>query len=413
MLAEVIKTLEVPARFWAELVGCSSSQMSEWLSGQRDLPESVAERLSRAIGIPASTFLGKRVPAAPMQSLLPPLWLKARNQGLGVPEHRAIAIARLLASRFEEVLSLVEEVRTVAYRTTFEEVRKAVDPQAPAEAQGETAAAAFLRFSTLDKGGVGIGEVFRGYLRALGVLILETPVESAKLEGFCLPVGTPPNVRPCLLANAFKTTWFRRNYVLLHELAHAIFDLDGTTAVFDELPGDGSASGLADIAECRADAFAMHTLVSRKMLAAFEGKHGAIRTLGKVGLARLVAQTHGELRLVLRAARRYNLLTEEAALGLAATDIAEELRKQSSHAKLLPHLTKDEVWNPDLISVRVRTTTFPLAGIRLPIPFVRLVLDALVAEQIVPRKAAELLMITTEELTERFPQLVPPGLEPA
>jgi len=49
-----------------------------------------------------------------------------------------------------------------------------------------------------------------------------------------------------------------------------------------------------------------------------------------------------------------------------------------------------------------RLTTFPAAGVRLPIPFVRLVLEILASGKITSGKAADLLMVRRHELTKQF-----------
>lgn len=402
MLAELLDALNLPREFWASLIGCSVEQLDEWRSGQREVPLSVADRLGRAIGVPRDVLLGKISGRQPIE-WLPPLWLKARQGHLGEAEHKAIALARLLASRYDEVETLLE-VPSYTYKTLFTEIKQHVDPQLPARDQGRVAAGAFLQHSTLDKGATGIGEVFRGFLRARGVLLLETPVDNANFQGFCLPVGADTRSRPCLLANHYKATWFRRNYVLLHELAHAIFDLEAANAVFDkEVPE--ALTGLPvlhDIAEERADSFALHALVSKRLLIAMEHRVHRFTGLDASGMARVVAETHAEQALVVRAALEYGLINQEDAARLRDLKIAEELRGISFHARGVAGLKAGDLLDPEIARWGARLTTYPVSGLRLPIPFVRLVMEALKQHKISIGRAAELLMVKRHELHDLY-----------
>lgn len=398
LLAEIFDDLEVPADFWARLVGASGRQMTEWMAGQRELPFSVAETLSKAIGVPAEILAAREKRARNAQALLPPLWLKARQSGLGETEHRAIALARVLAASHDEVLSVLDSP-SVTYRLMFNEIRANVDPQQPARIQGALGGQAFLEFSTLGGGALGIGEVLRGFLRARGVLIIETPINNRKLEGFCVPVGRESRVRPCVVANSYRTTWFRRNYVILHELCHAIFDLEAANAVFDVAGADAVDT---DVAEQRADSFAMHALVPKRLLVAMQNRGVRLDALSNDGLAQLVADTHAEHPLIARAALEYELISEADAQRLARLDIARELREKSYHARGLAEVPPGKLPHPEVAQWGNRLTTFPVAGVRLPIPFVRLVLRALEEGKISPGRAAELLMVTEDQLESRF-----------
>lgn len=407
VLAEVLGEFDVPEGFWANLVGCSVRQLTEWRAGQRELPASVADKFARAIGVPADVLLNRARVEGGAVGLLPPMWLKARAQGLGEKEHETIAKARMLAAKYDETLALLEPP-SEKHRIFLNEIKSRVDVQAPATHQGAVAAAAFLDLSGLAQTQKGIGEVFRGALRARGILILETPVSSPTFEGFCVPVGTVPTSRPCLLANSYRTTWFRRNYVLLHELAHAIFDLEGATAVFDTSTDTEGARGPVEaaarrIAEDRADSFAMRALVSEELLVAMENRGYKLEHLGRETFAHLIANVHAEQRTIVRAALAYNMVDDEQARDLDAIVIPNrELAAVSKHARGIAALSREELVYPEVQDWKDRMTTFPVMGIRLPIPFVRLVLQALGAEKITAGKAAELLMVTREDLATRY-----------
>src|SRR5207247_1582150 len=133
--------------------------------------------LSRATGIAPDVLVGKRPLPKDPTSLLPPLWLKARERGLGEKEYSAIAVSRLIATNYDELLALTQSP-SVSYRLLFAEIKQGIDPQQPAGIQGSQAAAAFLEASTLGKGAMGIGEVIRAFLRARDILVLETPINN-------------------------------------------------------------------------------------------------------------------------------------------------------------------------------------------------------------------------------------------
>lgn len=399
MLSDVMRALSLPPEFWSDLAGCSPKQLNEWAAGQAELPMSVAHKLSRATGVAPELFVTETTREEAAKGI-PPLWLKAREDGLGETASKTLAVTRLLVSRYDEALSLLEEAPT-EYRQLINEVRGRVDLQLPASKQGEVAADAFLKLTGLGQGARGIGEVFRGALRHRGLLVVETPIHDKKLEGFCVPVGSASNIRPCLLANSFGTTWFRRNAVLLHELGHAIFDLEGQFAVFDVSQADQTGSKRA--AEERAESFAMHTLLPRRLLVAVESRGRKLAQLDSRGLAQVMAETHAEQRLIAKAALFYELVTPEGAERLRTLNISRrQLVEATPHARGLAGLDVKDLADAAVRNWESRKTTFPIAGVRLPIHFVKVVLSACELGKISTRKAAELLMVTVDDLATRY-----------
>ena len=410
MLGEVLDSLGMKREFWAEFLGVSRRQLEEWASGARPMPRSFSRKLSALIGISPDWIDAPAMGAARASRLVPPLWLKLREERLGENGFRAVAAARLLASHYEEALYL-GGVLSDTYRGRFQEIRLRVDPQSPAEEQGLEAAEAFLEITQLGQGGLAIGEVFRGHLRAMGLLVLETPMGSSKLEGFCVPVSTRDGrapSRPCLLANSYRTTWFRRNYVLLHELAHAVFDVESSAAVFDSTPdAEPEATASVQLAERRADSFARHGLVSRRLLTRLHSSGTRLAGADADGMARAIAQTHAEQKLVARMAREYGLVDEAEEVRLRTLDCANELKKVSFHALGLAAVPREQLIHHELDDWGDRHTSFPIAGLRLPVQLVRTTLDALARSRISPSKAAELLMVSPEELVTRFRATIP------
>ncbi len=403
MLAEVLKPFDLAPDFWASLVGCSEEQLCEWLSGQRELPLSLARRFSSLTGVDAGVLVRSPKGNEDPLSLIPPLWLKAREENLSETARQAIAIAQLVGSKYTEIAELTGS-QSDAYKNLFAEIKSAHDLRAPARKQGESSALTFLRLSGLGTGARGIGEVLRGYLRARGVLVLEMSI-GENVEGFCLPIGSRVGSRPCLIANGYRATWFRRNFVILHELAHAVFDLDGSGATFD-VGADAELSDSKSRSEDRANSFALHVLVPRRMLVNLESNGLRLLGAGKESLAQIVAATHAEQRTVVRAALEYDLIDETEASRLLSLDIASDLRRVSDHARDLASTRPDYVVDQDFKRWKDRRTSFPIEGVRLPIPLVSMVVSAFRDQKISYGKAADLLMATDEELSKQY------GLEP-
>lgn len=413
MLAEVLDSFALGREFWADFLGTSPRQLEEWASGSRQMPTSFRRKLATLLGISQESLSGPAIGSVRASRLVPPLWLKLREQDLGEKGFHAVAAARLLASHYEEVMRLCGAL-SETFRGRFQEIRNNVDPQAPAEVQGLLGAETFLAITQLGNGGRGIGEVLRGHLRAMGLLILETPLSHTNLEGFCIPVSggdERASSRPCLLANSYKTTWFRRNYVLLHELAHAIFDLDASAAMFDSsIDAAPEAAVATQLAEVRADSFARHTLVPRRLLVSLENSGFRFRQLTPNTLAEAVAFTHVEKKLLVRMAREYDLIDDSDEDRLNDLDCAAELKAVSYHARGLASVERGQLIHEEIRDWGDRRTTFPVAGLRLPVQLVRSTLEALKERRISASKAAELLMISPDELTSRFRVSIP---EPA
>jgi hypothetical protein len=114
----------------------------------------------------------------------------------------------------------------------------------------------------------------------------------------------------------------------------------------------------------------------------------------------MVAATHVEQRLLLKALLGSGLITEEVVASLESADIAREVRELS------PHAVSTEVWRK-MTGVqddwfRPRTTTTAPAKILLPLRYVTAVLDAFKGQIISSGKAARMLMINEYEFAERF-----------
>ena len=91
----------------------------------------------------------------------------------------------------------------------------------------------------------------------------------------------------------------------MHELAHAIFDIESEAAAID-FRDEVSET---DVKEVRAEAFAAETLVSSEMLRHLQSMLGLHwDALSVENLASLVAYSQVELKILLRSARDYGFI---------------------------------------------------------------------------------------------------------
>ena len=191
----------------------------------------------------------------------PAIWFKLRSQGLGSADRELVFLVRQLGTFYEELEQVRSQGGSLGWKLAFEQVRLQINAQAPPREQGRLAAQVFRSLLGWNTGRSGIGEILRGSLRNLGILIVESPIKASKIEGCAFPVGALQ--RPCIFANNHGTTWFRRNAVILHELAHLIFDFPSEGAALDVF-GTGPKN---EISELRAEAFAQEAAIPKEVLA--------------------------------------------------------------------------------------------------------------------------------------------------
>jgi Zn-dependent peptidase ImmA (M78 family) len=333
--------------------------------------------------------------------IAPAIWYKLRAAELTDGDREFVLVIRQLGyhqDRLEEVTGR----RAVVWKTFFKATLDNTDLQAPPREQGRQAARIFRESTGLAKRSTGIGRLLRDSLRSAGVLVIETPLPGSGLGGCCFYVGSPAsNGRPCIFANTFHSTWYRRNAVLTHELAHAVFDAQHAGASLDFI-GQREDGAEADLAEERAHAFAQEMLVPREVLLHAAQACG-IRwsAMTEQDLALMVAKTQVELRTLLRAAVDAGLLEPQAAAEHQGVDIALALKELDDSALSTEEYVrkigvKAEEWRGK------RTTTIPSRKVLLPVPYVQAVLQAVEHRDITPSKAAQMLMIDELDLEKRF-----------
>ncbi len=400
MLQLVLDSVGLDSQTCAALLGFNPTTFAEWSAGQRPIPESVVPLLSAVFSVPPAVLRlpPKAAKTVKQEDITPAIWYKFRGPDLVNADRECVLLVRQLGHYLNE-LEAVTHNRSVQWKTLFESIRSATDFQAAPREQGRAAAHMFRESTSLGHGAKGSGEVLRGLLRSLGVLVFETPLKESRVEGCSFYVGPQASPRPCVFANTHHVTWFRRNTVLMHEVGHAIFESAFVGASLDFLDRENIGEPL----EMRAQAFAQECLVPKSVLINIAQSHAIKWTnLSARSLAKLVADTHVELRTVLTAAADANLILPEVAEELKRVDIGAELRDFSQHA-----LSTDEYL--ELIGsanakewIGKRTTTLTPRTLRLPVGYVTAVVDAYRNAQISSGKAAEYLMIDDSEVIERF-----------
>ena len=381
----------------ARLLGYNPRHFQEWAAGQSPIPSSVVAHIAAVLGVDAEDLLAPRHQLLDETAIEPAVWFKLRSQGLGSADRELVLLVRQLGTFYEEL----EQVRAEAssrWRIVFENTRQEINAQASPREQGQVAAQIIRGLLGWNTGRNGIGSILRGSLRSLGILIVESPIIDSKIEGCAFPVGA--NQRPCIFVNTHNTTWFRRNAIILHELAHLIFDLGSEGATLDIFDATDSRDGLS---ERRAEAFAQETAIPTEVLSHIAQKYGISwrSPLGADSLARLVAESHVELRLIIKAAIENGLLDKSAGESLTQIPIHDRLKDLSDHAlSTREYLGKVGKASEEWISKR--TTTIPSRRLLLPVNYVKSVVDTCREGLISIGRAARLLMIGEDVLVERF-----------
>ena len=398
MLQRVLNSAEIDVRSCAELLGFNPDMFAHWAANPSQIPQSVVPLLSAVFSVPQSLFSMSPKAAKNLKDseLTPQIWYKFRGNGLHESDREYVVLIRQIG-HFVNELEEVTRQKSVQWKTLFESIRTEVDIQAPPTEQGKMAASIFRQSTSLSHGANGSGEVLRGLLRVIGVLVIESPLADSVIEGSCFYVGSANSPRPCAFANSHHTTWFRRNVILMHEVGHAIFEhLAGASLDF------AGVKDSHDSIELRAQAFAQEALIPKEVLFhAAQSRGVKWSALNEYTLACLVADTHVEQRLVVSAAVDYGFVESERQEQLNSFEIHSELVKLSDHG-----LTTEEFLEKNGESASdwlgKRNTTLSPKSIRLPIGYINAVVDAYRNRQVSPGKAAEYLIIDEQEFTERF-----------
>jgi Zn-dependent peptidase ImmA (M78 family) len=391
-----LKVSGLDATTCAGLLGYSPRLFQEWTAGQRPIPPSIAAHLSSVLGVETSDLLAPGRQPLDETEIEPAIWFKLRSAGLGSADRELVLLIRQLGTFYEELEQVFFQEST-KWKLVFEEIRRQIDIQAPPREQGRLAAQLFRKLQGWNQGKAGIGELLRSTLRQNGILLVESPINDSTIEGCAFPVGA--SRRPCVFANGHNTTWFRRNAVILHELAHLIFDMDSGAAldVFDRTsPAD-------EIPERRAEAFAQEAALPLEVLRHLAQRHGIswASGLSATDLANIVAESHVEIRLVIRVALEHGLLEPTQAHEALQLQILDHLKPLSSHALTTTEFL-EAVGEKSAAWLSKRSTSTSPRTIMLPVNYVTSVVEACMERVISISRAARLLMISEDLFAERF-----------
>ena len=402
MLETVLKATGLDAQQCAGLLGISPVVFGEWAVGQRPIPDSYLTLLSDVLGVDANALRVTSKAQRP-EDLTPAIWYKFRGEELVDADRESVVLIRQLG-HFQNEIEEVTGKKALGWKPLFEAIRRDNDAQAPPTEQGRRAARAFRESTSLSQCATGIGEVFRGNLRRLGILMIENPIQGSRVEGCSFYVGAHPMERPCAFANTYQSTWFRRNVVLMHEIGHAIFDALSSGASLDFVDSDNRN----DLSEQRAQTFAQEVLLPREVLHHVAQSNGIKwDRFTNQDMAVLVAETHVEQRTVARAAVAGGFVSPELEEHLRNLDISDRLPRLSERAlSTSEYLSRLGEGGKDKLMLGLRTATIPSRQFRLPVPYVRGVIGALQERKISRGKAAQLLMIDKYDLESRFGDLV-------
>lgn len=403
ILKKILESTKLDNAFCADLLGVPTDHLNEWLIGSRPLPRFVLPEISSILGVPAKMLLqssfgsGKSFASA---ALAPAIWYKLRDSKLVAADRELVAMIRKLGFYMNQLAEIRGE-KLRRFEPLFRGIREKVDRALPPALQGKAAADAFRSMTDLKHGEVGIGEWLRKTLRALGVIVVESPVKSS-VEGCAFSVGADSDLAPCVFANSYGSTWFRRNAVIMHEIGHVIFDLES-----EQVSIDYKDENSDELKELRAQTFAQECLVPRSVLVQITNRHGLKWShLSSRDIAILMADSHVEQRLVLKAAYEAELIDADQLDHYGGVDCASELRTLTAHALNTQDFLRSQPSQVPPWIAENRNTEIGRRSLRLPSLYVSQVIDACSADQISAAKAAEMLMIEDSTFRKRFNSLL-------
>lgn len=401
MLRDALSATGIAPTTAASLLGIDPTIFQEWIAEQRPVPHSFASLLSTIIGTDLTEpVIRKSADKDEEAEVTPAIWYRLREPELVNEDREYVFLIRQLGHYIHD-LEEVTGTKLVGWKTLFSEIRNSVDKQAPPRVQGRQAASMFRDNRGLSHGAEGIGDLIRGNLRSMGIVVIETPIPESLLEGCCFLVGAKQSERPCVFANSHHSTWFRRNFVIMHEVAHAIFDAEAAGAALDfkNQPDDKK------IAEERADAFAQELLVPSRVLSHVAQKAGiAWDGLDDGRMAVLVANVQVEQKSVLKAAWNAGLISSHQYDEYMKLDPSKALKGLTDRALSTSEYIR-KYGGQEVEWIGKRNTTIPSKRLRLPVLYVAKVVEAFQNFQISRGKAAEMLMIDEDTFLERFGHL--------
>jgi Zn-dependent peptidase ImmA (M78 family) len=407
MLKQVIEATRLSPEFCASLLRVPAEQFREWIDGKHPIPRFVIPEMTAVLGVSEKSLLAKGpVHDADGASLAPAIWYKLRSDDLSDADREFVGLVRRLGFFMAQLEAIRGSRSSRAWRAVAQAVLEPVDRSAPPAVQGRDAALSFRAAANLDHGQAGIGELIRPRLRQVGVVVIESPVPKSSLEGCCFDIGREGDLRPCVFANTFKSTWFRRNETVLHEVCHAIFDLENDPVSLDFRDWSKAAPGLSEV---RARAFARECLVPRAVLVHYTNQLGLHwQCLTAQDIARLIASIHVEQAALLSAAYDEGFISEDQLQQYLTYDCSAALKEISYHAWSTREFLRREAGESPKWIAQNRGTTVGARSLRLPAGYVKQVIETLNVGEISIGKASELLMMDRYTFADRFGDLIEP-----
>ncbi len=398
MLKELLESSKLEPTFCASLLGVAPEHFESWIEGRRSIPRFIVPQLSTIFGV-SEQVITDSVPSGEM--LKPRVWYKLRDEALTVADREMVGLVRKLGFHIHQ-LQLATGGPLCGHADFLSQVRVAVDAGASMEEQARVAARTFRALASMNHQQQGVGDWFRPFLRRLGFLVVETPLRHSLIDGCSFVVGSGGTTAPCLFANSYKSTWFRRNVVLMHEAGHVIFDVDAEEVVLDY-----KDPMIATERETRAQVFARECLVPESVLTHFTNQFGLKwDALSDRDLARLVAEIHVEQRIILEAARVAKLIDETQFDTYLRFSCEPYLRSYTTHALSTREYFKRWVQSSPKWVPENRNSNLAARPVRLPSSYVGRVIDAYNSGEISLGKAAEMLLMDRETFRRRFSELL-------
>jgi Zn-dependent peptidase ImmA (M78 family) len=394
----------------AEVLGVDHELFLEWADSKREMPPAYARILGAVLGVKTEALTSKAFALSHGASKAEPsaIWFKFRGKEFSDADRESILLVRRLGHNSNQLEKSTMGKPNESWSLLFQSVLNSVDLQASPQDQGRIAAQAFCALTQFGAGGKGSAEFLRGSLRSKGVLIIESSVPHSQMEGCSFLVGDSATQRPCIFVNTFRSTWFRRNVVIMHELGHALFDQTSGVEI-DTRPSEDEQKPdfVASFIETRAESFARECLLPKKLVLSFCKQNGTSSTkLTPRSLAALIVFSGVEKKTVVEILRNTELIDDALASQYQDYDVADELRDQSDHALTTSEYIKKIGLESATQWLNKRFTTISTRKLLLPVTYVKAVVEAVRSFNISIGRAAELLMIDKETFYTRFPEVV-------
>src|SRR6266478_6099429 len=172
MLQRVLDSAGIDIRSCAELLGFNPDLFVQWAANPNQIPESVVPLLSAVLSVPPSLLATSPKAAKHLKDsdVTPQIWYKFRGDGLQESDREYVVLIRQIGHFLNELEEATRQ-KSVQWKSLFESIRSSADIQAPPTEQGKMAARIFRQSTAVSQGATGSGNVLRGLLRSLGVLV--------------------------------------------------------------------------------------------------------------------------------------------------------------------------------------------------------------------------------------------------